>query len=175
MRCTALADRVGRVPQKSGQPSKSTGIEIAEKFRAWNDRCDEKLIPRPRAGHIKQVAFGVVDLLDIGIVGNGLDALLQRQDLRVAGHHGHGPKLQPFGEMHGADRDAAGSHFDVFGQFHCRGTGRLDRRAGAFQLLVRADEHADFFRPAPFLQTVRNPRSDRNLFLQTVFRSLPEA
>ena len=34
--------------------------------------------------------------------------------LIVAGHHNHGPKLQAFGKVHGADRDVAAAGFDVF-------------------------------------------------------------
>jgi len=36
------------------------------------------------AGDVEQVALGVVDLLEIGIVCDPLDAFLQRQDLVVA-------------------------------------------------------------------------------------------
>ena len=36
-----------------------------------------------------------------------LDALLQRNDLVVAGHHGDGAELQALGQVHGADRHAA--------------------------------------------------------------------
>ena len=69
---------------------------------------------RPRAGDVEQMALGVIDLLQIGVVADRLDALLQRNDLIVAGHDHHGAKLQPLGQMHGADRDMTAGGFDLF-------------------------------------------------------------
>jgi hypothetical protein len=53
---------------------------------------------------VKQVALSVIDFLQIGIVANRLDALLRGDDLIVAGHYRYCTRLQPFCEVHGADR-----------------------------------------------------------------------
>lgn len=65
-------------------------------------------------GDVEQVPLGVVDLLQIGIVADRLDAFLQGNYFVVAGDHDPGPKFQPFGEVHGADRDVPVGGFDVF-------------------------------------------------------------
>ncbi len=50
------------------------------------------MIPRTSAGDIEQMPLGVIDLLQIGIVSNGFDTLLQRDDFVVTRHNGHGAK-----------------------------------------------------------------------------------
>ena len=75
------------------------------------DARHQQMIPRAGAGDVEQVALGVVDFLQIGVVADRLDALLQGDDLVVAGHHGHGAELQPLGQVHGADRDVAAGRF----------------------------------------------------------------
>jgi hypothetical protein len=54
------------------------------------------------------LTFGVVNLFQIGVVGDGLDSFLRRDDLVIAGHHDHGAELQALSEVHGADGGAAG-------------------------------------------------------------------
>ena len=46
------------------------------------------------ARHVEQVPLRLVDVLEIRFVGHGLDALLERDDLVVAGHHRDGAKLE---------------------------------------------------------------------------------
>jgi hypothetical protein len=57
---------------------------------------------------------GFVDLLQIGVVADRLDALLQGNYFVVAVHHNHGPKLQTLGEVHRANRHVPADGFDVF-------------------------------------------------------------
>jgi hypothetical protein len=54
-------------------------------------------------GDIQQVALGVVDLFEIGLVGNALDPLRQRDHLVVAGHSENCTECQTFGQMHCAE------------------------------------------------------------------------
>jgi hypothetical protein len=72
------------------------------------------MIPGARAGNIKQVAFGVIDLLQVCIVTYRLNTFLKRNYLVVASHDHHGPKLQAFGEVHGADRKVTAYGFHIF-------------------------------------------------------------
>ena len=58
-----------------------------------------------RAGDVEEMALSVVDLAQVGVVANGLDPLLQRDDLVVARHDDNGAKLQTLRHMHCADRD----------------------------------------------------------------------
>jgi hypothetical protein len=66
------------------------------------------------AGDVEQVALGVVDFLQIGVVADRRYALLLGDYFVVAGHHDHGPKLQTLGEAHGTYRDLPVGGFDVF-------------------------------------------------------------
>jgi len=43
------------------------------------------MISRPGASDIRQLPFGIVDLFQIGIVGNAFDPFLQRDILVVTG------------------------------------------------------------------------------------------
>ena len=52
-------------------------VEIIEKLRRRLDARDQQMIARAGAGDVEQVALGVVDLLQIGVVADRLDALLQ--------------------------------------------------------------------------------------------------
>jgi hypothetical protein len=61
------------------------------------------MIPGAGAGNVDQVTLGIIDLLQIGIVADRLDALLQWNDLVVAGHHSDGPKFEPLRQVHGAN------------------------------------------------------------------------
>jgi hypothetical protein len=45
------------------------------------------MVARTRAGDVEQVAFGVIDLLQVGIVSDRFDALLQGDDFIVAGQN----------------------------------------------------------------------------------------
>jgi hypothetical protein len=65
----------------------ASGSQIVEKLGRRLDAGDEQMIPRSGAGDIEQVALGVVDFLQVGVIAHGFDALLQRDDLVVAGHH----------------------------------------------------------------------------------------
>ena len=48
---------------------------------------NQQMIARPRTGHVKQMPLGVVDLFEIGVIGGGFDALLERDHFVVACHH----------------------------------------------------------------------------------------
>jgi hypothetical protein len=63
------------------------------------------MIPSAGTGDVEEVPFGVIDFLQVGVITDGLNALLQGNYFVIAGHHDHGPKLQTFGEVHRANRD----------------------------------------------------------------------
>jgi hypothetical protein len=58
------------------------------------------MISRTGAGNVQKVSLSIVDILQIGVVTNGLDTFLQRNDFIIASHHCHGAKFQTFGEVH---------------------------------------------------------------------------
>jgi hypothetical protein len=51
--------------------------KIVEELRHGVDAGHQEMIPRARTGDVEQVALGVIYLLQIRIVSNGLDTLLQ--------------------------------------------------------------------------------------------------
>jgi hypothetical protein len=46
-------------------------------------------------GDVEQVPFSVIDFLQVSVITDRLNALLQGNHFVIAGHHHHGPKLQP--------------------------------------------------------------------------------
>jgi hypothetical protein len=86
------------------------------------------------AGYVEEVALGVVDFLEIGIIAYGFDAFLEGDDFIVAGHDGYGAEFQALGQVHGADGDVAAGGFDVFIKYAEGHSGRFYCRLGALQL-----------------------------------------
>src|SRR5205823_11158331 len=98
---------------------------------------------RSGACDVEEMALGVVDLLQIGVVAHGLNALLQRHDFIIAGDHRHGSELQAFGQMHCADRYMARGGLDVLvknleGKFRCPNS-----TFGASELSWGTNKHAE--------------------------------
>ena len=87
--------------------------QIIKKFGCRLNARNQQMVSRTRAGNVKKVSFSIVDILQIGIVTDGLDTLLQGNDFIIASHHRHGAKLQTFCEVHGADRDVATCRIDM--------------------------------------------------------------
>ena len=114
--------------------------QIIQKLRCGRDTGDEQMIPRTGARDVEQVPLRVVDLFQIGVVSNGLDARLQWNDLVVTGHHRDRPELQALGQMHAADRHLTVAGLDAFVQNFERHPGSGDRRACALQFRFRAHE-----------------------------------
>jgi hypothetical protein len=77
--------------------------EVVQKFGSGLDTRNQQMIPSAGAGDVEQVTLGIIDLLQVRIVADRLDALLQWYDLVVAGHHRDGPKFKPLRQVHGAD------------------------------------------------------------------------
>jgi len=92
------------------------------------------------------MAFGVIDLIQVGVVSDGFDALLRGNDLIVASHDGDGAKFETFCQMHGADRSAAGGGLDVLAEDFELEIRQLGRFGGARDLRLRTDEDADLMR-----------------------------
>ena len=75
------------------------------------------MIAAAGARDVEQVALAVVDLFEVGIIGDILDALLGGDYLIVAGHDGDGAEFQPLCEMHGPDGELARCDLDPFAKF----------------------------------------------------------
>jgi hypothetical protein len=106
------------------------------------------------------VALIVVDLFEIGLIGNALDALLQRDYLVVACHDSDGPKFQTDGEVHRADRDATRGRFYLVGQLDEGAVGCLNGGSGTLQLAIGTHENTDFLGRHAFGDTIGDPFSD---------------
>jgi hypothetical protein len=78
------------------------------------------------ACHVKQVPFAIIDLFEIRIVRDILDALLRGNNLIVARHYRDGTKLKPFSQMHGPYRELARRDLDFVAEFDCRETGSFN-------------------------------------------------
>jgi hypothetical protein len=117
--------------------------EVVQKFGYRVDSGHKKMISGAGTGNIEQVPLGVVDFLQIGVVADCLDALLQGNNFVIAGHHDHGPKLQTFREVHGADRNVPVGDFDVFIENLESNDRFLDSSACTIQLRCRPDEHSE--------------------------------
>ena len=78
-----------------------------EELRGRGDASNEEVIAGAGAGDVEEVAFGVVDLVEVGVVGDGFDAGLEGDDGVVAGEDGDGAEFEAFGEVHGADGGVA--------------------------------------------------------------------
>lgn len=50
--------------------------EIVQKFRRGLDAGHQQVIPRACAGHVEQVALGVVDFLQVRVVADRFDPFL---------------------------------------------------------------------------------------------------
>jgi hypothetical protein len=59
------------------------------------------------ARNVEQMALGGVDLLQIGVITDRLNAFLQGNYFVIAGHDDYGPELQALRKVHGAYRDVA--------------------------------------------------------------------
>jgi hypothetical protein len=59
------------------------------------------------AGNVKQMALGIVKVLKVGFIGEGLSPFLERNHLIVTGHHHN---------AHGIDGPASNRHFNILGE-----------------------------------------------------------
>jgi hypothetical protein len=58
------------------QPAIGSAFEILEELGSWADAGDQQVVAGASAGDIEQVPLGIVDVFEIGLVGDVLDALL---------------------------------------------------------------------------------------------------
>jgi hypothetical protein len=82
----------------------------------------------------------------IRVVAYCLNTFLKGNYLVVASHDNHGPKLQTFGEVHGADRKVAAYGFHIFIENF---EGQASFLCGVFrtiQFRFGADEHTELVR-----------------------------
>lgn len=81
-------------------------MEVIQELGRWLHGRDHQVVAGARAGHVEQVPFRVVDLLEVGIVGYVLDPFLEGDDFIVTRHDCDSAKLQSLRQRHGAYRDA---------------------------------------------------------------------
>src|ERR1700730_9993298 len=93
------------------------------------------MITSTRARHVEQVALAAIDLFEIGIVRDILDALLRWDYLVVARHYRDRAKLKPFCQMHGSDRDLTGRELDLVAEL----LHRCGQMTGVFSDAVNGD------------------------------------
>lgn len=72
--------------------------QVGKKLRGRLDARDEQVITGSGAGDVEEMPFRVIDLLQVGVVADRLDAL----HFVVTGHHRDGPELQALGHVHRA-------------------------------------------------------------------------
>jgi hypothetical protein len=125
------------------------------------------MIAGASAGDVEQMALAVVDLFEVSIVGDILDALLQWDDLVVARDHRDRAKLQPLRQMHGSDRELARRDLDLVADFDRRNTGLFDGVPRPAKLAGRADEDADLVRLHSLFDPAGDPCANR---LRLLFR-----
>jgi hypothetical protein len=89
------------------------GSNIFDKPTGRRDASDQQMVSGARARDVQQVAFGVVRLFEVRLLGDVLDAVLGRNHLVIAGHHSHGAKRQPLGQVHRSERDPAALRRDA--------------------------------------------------------------
>ena len=102
------------------------------------------------AGDIEELAFGVVNFLQVRVVSNGFDPLLKRDHLVVAGHDHHGAEFEALRQVHGADGDLPTDRFDMLIEnlegeprllYCCAGSGELSLRPNEDSELVGEQAH----------------------------------
>ncbi len=98
------------------------------------------------AGDIEKLAFGLEDLVEIGLVDDGIHARFQRQHVDIAGHHGDGLELEPLGEVHDADAGLTRRSRGTVGEIGPGQAGKFGGGMGARQLGARSHEKPDFGR-----------------------------
>src|SRR5271166_1593892 len=138
-----MRSRVSRSPSSMRRAMFFAFHEVVQEFGDGRDTRNKEMITRARTGDIEQVALGVVDLLQIRIVADRLDALLQGHDLVIAGHDGDSTEFQSLRQMHGADGDVTAGRLHIIIQDLEWYSRLLCRSLRAVQLIHRANKQAE--------------------------------
>src|ERR1017187_3088898 len=88
--------------------------QIIQELRCRGGARHEQMVAGTGAGDVKQMTFGVVNVLKVGLVGDGLNPFLKWNHVIVTSHHCDCPELQAFGKMHGTDGQPSNRRRDVF-------------------------------------------------------------
>lgn len=91
---------------------KSAAAEIVEELGDWFHTGYQEVIASTGARYVEKMAFGVVNLFEIGIVGCTFDPLLGRKDRVIAGHDDDRAEFEALGKMHGPRRRGTRRDFD---------------------------------------------------------------
>jgi hypothetical protein len=134
-------------------------LDLYRQLRGRLDAADQQAVAGAGAGDVEEVALGVVDLFEVGLVGDGLDALLQRQHLVVAGHDGDGRNSRPLARCMVPMATCPGSARRVASSTTLKAS-PLDRGPGAVQLGLGTHEDADLVRQDALLHGARRSSGD---------------
>ena len=150
--------------QYSGCCSRATHCpsspEIIQKLGCRGNAGDEQVVPSTRAGNVKQVALGVVDLPEVRAVGDGFDSLLKRNHFIVTTHDCYGAEFQSLCEMHRAHGQLAGARFDLFVEYFQLTPCFLSGFYPASDLLLRSHNNANLVRQDTIRYSLCNPLAD---------------
>src|SRR5581483_668647 len=115
----------------------SGSAEIAQELRARAQTGDQQPVARSGAHDVEQLALRRVNIIQFDFIGDGLDALLERQKVFVAGHDGNSSELQPFGQVH--DTEPHGANWALLARRDFGGlwTRLLDSRSGPRQRIAQ--------------------------------------
>src|SRR5262249_40178366 len=65
-----------------------------QKFRCGSNAADEQMVTCTSARDVKKMTLGVINVLQIGVIGHGFDSLLQGDHFIVTGHDDNRPDLK---------------------------------------------------------------------------------
>ena len=134
--------------------------KVIQELRNWLNTGDQQVIAGARAGDVKQMALGVVDLLQVGVVSDGLDACLAWDNLIVASHDDDRSELQALGIVHRTDGDGAVFDLHLVAELNRSGSSNFQRSPCPLEFGLGADKDTDLVWLAPFAQPLRDPRPD---------------
>ena len=133
---------------------------------------NQKPISCAGAGDIEQVSLRFVYFIELGLIGDGFDAVLQRQNVIIAGRDHHGLELKPFGEVHCADGNAPFAFFHAIGKLQRCLASFLYDRTRTRQFVRTTDEYANFIGFGAVFYDFTNPKGKVADFLFTVCQRL---
>ena len=111
-----------------------------------------------------------VYFIERGLVGDGFDAVLQRQNVIIAGRDHHGLELKPFGEVHCADGNAPFAFFHAIGKLQRCLASFLYDRTRPRQFVRTTDEYANFIGFGAVFYDFTNPKGKVVDFLFAVVK-----
>src|SRR5437588_10097207 len=89
--------------------------QILDELGCGSHPADQEAVARACACNVQGLALGLINIVELHLVGDLLHPGLEREDLVIAGHDGDGLEFESLGEMHGADGNTAGGILAALG------------------------------------------------------------